>query len=228
MQLNKPLVTGVDIGLGVPADHQLTQWENMFLPKELHDFIGNLQVKDSTGASHPLVRSRVVLFQSTRGPEPASPPNMVAWLWPLGAVIALVMVALVAAARSSRAAERAAAIVACIWCIIAGLLGLVLTALWAVTDHVFAHSNENLLVFNPFWLVLAVLIVIYLSSGRSARWTRGFALGLAALALLELIAHVVGIARQNNLAVVGLVLFPALALAWASTRATLSVRAGKV
>ena len=228
MQLNKPLVTGVDIGLGVPADHQLTQWENMFLPKELHDFIGNLQVKDSTGASHPLVRSRVVLFQSTRGPEPASPPNMVAWLWPLGAVIALVMVALVAAARSSRAAERAAAIVACIWCIVAGLLGLVLTALWAVTDHVFAHSNENLLVFNPFWLVLAVLIVIYLSSGRSARWTRGFALGLAALALLELIAHIVGIARQNNLAVVGLVLFPALALAWASTRATLSVRAGKV
>ena len=227
MQLNQPLVTGVDIGLGEPADHQLTQWEDMFLPKELHDFVGNLQVKDSTGATHPLVRSRVVLFQSTRGPEPASPPNMVLWLWPLGIVIALLIVALAAAATSSQGARRAAAIVACIWCVVAGLLGVILTALWAVTDHMFAHSNENLLVFSPFWLVLAILIVIYLTSGRAAGWMRGFAIGLAALAALELIAHVIGIARQNNLAVVGLVLFPALAIVWASTRPRVSVRAGR-
>lgn len=228
MQLNPPLVTGVDIGLGEPSDHPITRWEDMFLPKELHDFVATLQVKDSTGATRPLVRSEVMLFRGTQAPEPASPPPMGAWLWSLGALIAIVIAAPIVAARSSRGARRTTAILACIWCVIAGLLGLILTALWAVTDHVFAHLNENLFVLSPFWLVLAVLIVRYLWSGRAASWTRGFALGLAAIAALELLAHVVGFSLQNNLPVVGLVLLPALAIAWASTRVQLSARAGRV
>src|SRR5215208_1159101 len=50
MQGNKPLVVGVDIGLGTPSDEELTIWKAMFLPGHLHDFVGKLQVRDSAGA----------------------------------------------------------------------------------------------------------------------------------------------------------------------------------
>ena len=96
----------------------------------------------------------------------------------------------------------------------AGLLGVLLTLLWTVTDHVFAHHNENLLLFNPLWLVLAVLIAITMWSGRAARWTRLFALGLAGLSAIALLAHLVTLSSQVNLAVIGLALPPALAIAW--------------
>ena len=122
------------------------------------------------------------------------------------------------AASESRAARIGAAIAMSIWCVVAGLLGLLLTLLWTVTDHVFAHRNENLLLFNPLWLVLAVLIAITMWSGRASRWTRALALGLAGLSVLALLAHLVTVSSQVNLAVVGLALPPALAIAWAANK----------
>jgi hypothetical protein len=97
-------------------------------------------------------------------------------------------------------------------------LGLLLALLWGVTDHVFAHRNENLLLFNPLWLVLAVSVAITMWSGRAATLTRVFALGLAGLAVIAILVHLVGLSSQVNLAVAGLALPPALAIAWAVTR----------
>src|SRR5437868_10820000 len=37
MQGDKPLVVGVDIGLGEPSDRKITMWQEMFLPRRLHD-----------------------------------------------------------------------------------------------------------------------------------------------------------------------------------------------
>jgi uncharacterized membrane protein len=87
-----------------------------------------------------------------------------------------------------------------------------------VTDHVFAHQNENLLIFNPLWLALVVLVPIFLSSGRAAGATRAVALATAALAAIALLAHFVGLASQNNLAIIALGLPPALALALVTAR----------
>ena len=100
------------------------------------------------------------------------------------------------------------------WCIIAGLLGVVLTILWTATDHFFAHANENLLVFNPLWLVLGVLVAVYFTTGRSARVTGYLAVGLAGLCVLALVSHLVMVSRQANVAIILLALPPALAIAW--------------
>jgi hypothetical protein len=112
-----------------------------------------------------------------------------------------------------------AALIVSIWALAAGLLGVVLTLLWTMTDHVFAHANENLLLFNPLWLVLAVLAIPALWTGRKSAPFRKWAFGLAGLATLALVAHVVRLSAQDNLAVICLTLPPALAIAWIARRA---------
>ena len=214
MQGNKPLVVGVDIGLGEPSDQQLTTWMAMFLPRVLHDYVAHLQVRDSAGAMHPLVKNERVLFASTRGPEATAPPRLAAWLLLIGMFVAGLIIWLASRAGRSKGARVTLTVVTSAWCVVAGLLGGVLTILWTATDHFFAHANENLLVFNPLWLVLAVLVAIYFTTGRSARLTGYLAVSLAGLCVLALVSHLVMVSRQANLAVILLSLPPALAVAW--------------
>jgi len=211
MQGNMPIMLGVDIGLGRPSDVRLTKWEEMFLPRKLHDFIAKVHVLDANGAMKPLVKSERVLFQSTREPEPTAPPDLGLWLLFGGVIVAAVMTSLGFLATPLHPVIRfAAAVVGALWSLIIGLLGTVVVLLWAVTDHVFAHSNENVLLFNPLWLGLAVLLPVYLWSGRGEAATRRLASVIVVMALTALGMHVLGISRQINVPLIGLVLPPAL------------------
>jgi hypothetical protein len=215
MQGNLPLAVGVDIGLGEPADRPITRWQEMFLPRALHDWVATRQVPDSTGALVPLVREERVLFQATRPPEPAAPPNY-AWLWIVGIGVAVVLgvLGMRATRGHGRAAVRgAAAALLGLWSLACGVLGVLLVILWTATDHRFAYSNENLLLFNPIWLGLAVLLPMWVLRGRLPRTTRVVGYALAGLACLAALAHVVGLSRQHNGALIGLALPPALAIA---------------
>ena len=219
MQNLEPLDVGVDIGLGEPSDRPATRWDEMFLPKELHDVVATVQVRDSTGAMHPLVKRQAVLFQSTRPAEPAAPPNFGPWLLAIGLIVAGLFAWLgVRAASGSRGSRIAAGVVFSIWAIVAGLLGLVLTIMWMFTDHIFAHANENLLLFNPLWLVLAVLLLVYYVSGHALRSTRVVTIASASLSGVALLAHLVGLSRQSNLPIIGLALPAALAMAYVVVR----------
>ena len=214
MQPQPAIMLGADIGLGRPSDLKLTKWQEMFLPQKLHDFVAGLHVTDSAGVSRPLVKRQTVLFQSDRGPEPDAPPNFGSWALLGGIAIAALLAWLgVAAITRGDWTRFFASFVIGLWSLVAGLLGIVLMLLWTVTDHVFAHQNENLLVFNPLWLVLVVLAPIYLISGRAAGATRAVALTLAALALIALVLHLVGLSAQTNLPIIGLGLPAALAVA---------------
>lgn len=209
MRSNTPLVVGVDIGLGEPSDRPITKWQEMFLPQKLHDWVATRQVRDSAGGLHPLVSQEQVIVPSTRPAEPTAPPNLAVWLTLLGVAIALIFLWF-----GLRGGPTGASIIFAIWALVCGLLGCILTALWTLTDHRFAHYNENLLVFNPLWLLLIVLLPIYLRSGRAAAATRVIVYLLAALSLLALLAHLVMLSRQVNLAIIGVALPPALALAY--------------
>lgn len=218
MQGNLPLVLGVNIGLGRPADRPITKWQEMFLPRYLHDWVATRMVRDSTGALHPLVKEERVLFQAKAPPPPTSPPTF-AWLWPVGVVLGGLFVWLgIRAERGGRGARVTAAIVFGVWAAACGILGLLLTALWTVTDHRFAHYNENLLLFNPIWLVLAVTLPMFVLRRKASKATWRTLQFLTVLAAIALVAHIVPLSQQNNLPVIGLALLPCFALAYVVAR----------
>lgn len=214
MQVDPLIMLGVDIGLGRPSDVELTKWQEMFLPKQLHDFVAKARVPDSTGAPHPLVRRETVLFQSTRAPEPDMPPDFGVWALLGGVAIGalLTWLGLAAAVRRDWTRWIAGTLVA-LWSLVAGLLGVILLLLWTVTDHVFAHANENLLLFNPLWLLLVVLAPLYMWTGRASAATRAVAQAIAILAAGAVLAHAIGLSAQQNWAIIALGLPPALAVA---------------
>jgi hypothetical protein len=215
MQGNLPLALGVDIGLGRPSDRPVTRWQEMFLPRELHDWVATREVRDSTGALVPLVREERVLYQSTRPPEATQPPSY-GWLWLVGIVLAAAFAALGMRARrgaTAHAVRTTAAVLLGLWSLASGVLGVLLVILWAGTDHRFAYSNENLLLFNPLWLALAALLPMFIWRGRLPRTTRVLVYTVAGLAVVAGLAHVVGVSRQHNIPLIGLALPPALAIA---------------
>ena len=87
----------------------------------------------------------------------ADPPEFpVRWTWQalaLGIAFALVPLAL-ARARTRAAARMLLATAGLALCVALGVAGLVLGALWALTDHVSAWRNENLLLLDPLCLLL--------------------------------------------------------------------------
>jgi hypothetical protein len=186
----------------------------------MHDVLAKMPVRDSTGGTHPIVKAEHVLYQSSRGAEPDAPPNMAPWLLAIGLLIGALFLWLgMRAIAGSRGAQVATSVLFSAWSLVIGLLGVVLTILWTVTDHAFAHRNENLLLFNPLWLLLVVLLPLALMSGKTWSFARRLALAVAVLDVLALLAHVVLLSRQSNLALVGLALPPAVAIAWTMTRA---------
>lgn len=223
------LATGIDIGLGRPADHQLSAYEEMFLPMRLRDYIREVRVSDGHGGTRPLVKNERMLLGTVSHPEPTAPPHWMAIFLAIGLLTAaLFAITGWRAARGSVRARFTAGTLFALWSFVAGVLGVILTLLWTVTDHTFAYRNENLLLFNPLWLVLAVLAPMTSVKGRLSQTTRWLTFLLAALASVALLLHIVRLSREGNGDIIALALPPILALAWAVHRGTAHSRPARV
>ena len=208
-----PMATGIDVALGRPSDKKLTMWEAMFIPMQVRDFVRTVQVSDGHGGTHPLVKSEHLLLESQTHHEPANAPT----LWPGLLAIGVVLAGLIVffAQRGSRAGVIT---VGMVWSILAGLLGVILTLMWVWTQHIFTHRNENLLLFHPLWLALAVMLPVTLLRGRWRRATITLVDICAAAALVALVIHFVGISRQDNWALLCAAVPVPVALGWAMRR----------
>ena len=215
------LASGIDLGLGRPADHQLSAYEEMFLPMRLRDYVRELRIDDGHGGKRPLVKSERQLLGTITHPEPSAPPRWMPAFLTIGLVLAAIFVVVGGrAAHGSAGARIAAGTLFAIWSFGAGFLGVLLALLWGVTDHHFAHRNENLLLFNPLWLILAVLAPMTAVKGRLSRFTRSLTFLVAALGVIALLMHLTGLSREANMEIIALALPPTLALAWAVRRGT--------
>ena len=208
-----PLYTGLNVALGQAVDQPISAWEEMFLPLSVREWVRRMTLVDSTGRERPLVRAERTLYTSSV-PEPRDRPP--AWLPGYLAVGVVLGGALAVAAK----ARTAFAWVGGLWALIAGITGLVLTYLWAFTDHLAAYRNENLFQASLF---LAPLVVVLPAAAAGRGWARRPALMLGALVAASSLAGLLlqalpGFDQQNG-EVLALAVPANLGLAWGIRRA---------
>ena len=210
------LTAGMDLGLGPLSDRDITRWDLAFIPMRLRDDVRELQVTRD-GVARPLVVAERSLPAVGAPDESRAVPTgrvsgRVAWMLLLGIAIGGFLA--ICGWLSMRSAETGAArglarwalaLVGASWGLVAGVLGAILLALWALTDHEFAHANENLLQTNPLALALVVLVPLAVLRGGS-RTAFHVAAVLAGLSVLGLVLHPLPLTPQDNLAVIAFAL----------------------
>ncbi|MGH7516997.1 MAG: DUF4105 domain-containing protein [Gemmatimonadales bacterium] len=209
-----PLFTGLTVALGEPVDRPISAWEQMFLPLAIREWARRMTLVDSLGGERPLVRSERTLFTSSVPDPPARPPAWMPGYLAVGLLVGGFQVAL------ARQARRAFAWLGGVWALAAGVAGVVLTFLWAFTDHAAAYRNENLFQ-TSLLLVPLVLVLPAAASGRA--WARRPALMLAALVAVSSLAGLLlqalpGFDQQNG-EVLALAVPANVGLAWGVRRA---------
>jgi len=178
---------GLEIALGYPVDRPISRWEEMFIPMVVADEIATLTI-GSGGQARALVSQDMMLYQSSLPAVPMAPGK----LWPRYLLLGFLILSV--AWVSGRFMPK-------VWCdsltgawlLISATNGLILAALWLLTDHLVAAMNANLLLFNPL-LFLALVPAMRRLGG----------LTLAAGVMLSLLLLLLP-AHQYNLDVIALV-----------------------
>jgi hypothetical protein len=211
MQRDFLLTTGVDIGLGRPTDKPISAWAESFLPTRLQAHLRDVKLD---GGTRKLVKNELVLLPANRDPEPTILP-------PIGRSLLFIGLALggliaIFGTRFALAPRIVSAYLIGAWSILAGILGLALLYLWTASDHVAAYQNENLLLFHPLWFA-ALPIARAVKRADAPRLSRRALILLVAPAFVALAMHIVRLSRQDNLALIGLVMPIAVAI-WVAAR----------
>ncbi|MDQ3388069.1 MAG: DUF4105 domain-containing protein, partial [Gemmatimonadota bacterium] len=178
--------TGLLAGLGPAADRPISAWEEMFLPFKLEEQLRTIRVPDGAGGEAPLVIAEHTFYEAEgRTPPRSEPPFWLPWYLSVGALLGGTLAALAAAAVRSRLAGGVFVFAGMGWSLLTGIAGLLLVALWTLTDHQIAYRNENLLQFNPLSLGLVVLIpALFARAGWASRAARLLAWGVAGISVV--------------------------------------------
>src|SRR5688572_3196934 len=206
--------TGLELAMGPLIDQPLTGWEESFIPMELKEWVRKARVRDANGREAPLVLKEVTVFQASRAPLAARAPKLTIWYLLVGVAVA---VGLVLFGRGNRTRGRriALAIVIGFWCFVTGFFGLLITLLWAFTDHAVTYRNENLLQAHPLLLVLAVFApAVLLARGWAQRTGVRLAWVIAGLSLLGFVMQILPGIDQVNGEIIALFLPIHLAIAY--------------
>jgi hypothetical protein len=222
---------GLSFLLGMRGDATISEWEAMFLPMELLQYLEAFEVEDAAGGTRPLLGPRQTLVEATRPPLPAGPPGP-SWILLLaGLAGGALLVALArrvtrgTATDPTTASRVGLAALAAAWGAGSGALGALLVAAW-FTDHHFIQVNLNLLHLSPLapvgGLLLAGLLVAprRLDRGWIRAGARWVLVVVAGLSLATAAVQAVGLLRQGNVDVIFLGLPLNLGMAVAAWRLT--------
>jgi hypothetical protein len=144
---------GIDLGLGPRADQRLSAWDEMFVPMAMRDYLRGVRLDPAPG-SRDLVQEELLWSPARLDAPPDMPPDPFRPFLAAGMLLGAFLWVFLGSAHRLRAGRMAAATLAGLFWLFAGLAGLVLLALWLLTDHSFAHRNENLFLLNPLALGL--------------------------------------------------------------------------
>jgi len=199
------LALGGDAVLGPNADRPLSLWQEGFVPMVLSGALRDVVVSAANGAVLPLVSDEEVVLGARLPPAPAAPRDLRLPFLAVGMGLAALLFLL--AHGKSRLYRASFALVAVAWWLMCGFTGLVLAALWGLSDHWAIWENENLLLFDPVCLLLLLLW------WRAPRIARSLATLIAAAALFGLIIRTLPGLYQANLAFIAVAIPVHLVLA---------------
>jgi hypothetical protein len=183
-------------------DSPIERWDDMFLPEELEEVVENTEYTNSRGEVVPLVKEKLVYYESDREPVPDTVP--LRWPWVLGLGLLIGGGAFVMGRRyfdkRTKGWRIGFGLYNAVVGLVVGLPGLALFVMWLVTDHEVTFANENLFLGNPLTFVVAPLgLALVFGSTRSETWLRYLWTGLMGLGLLLLPLKLLPIFDQNNL-----------------------------
>ena len=202
---------GIQLGLGHPADEEISVWEEMFTPMAFRRHLNEIKLPDGS----PLVLSDSLFFKSSSMEEPMEVKSFLFFCLSVSVSVAIVTVILGYVTRSGKKLARILlATIGCIWGFLSGLFGLVLLLIWLVTEHRFGHWNENLFQYNPLSWVMGLAFVILIFRGRFPKWGLWALNGVAGLSLLGLLIQIVPGMNQVNGEAIALALPIHLAFLW--------------
>ena len=144
---------GMDLALGPRADHPLNLWQESFVPMVLMEAVRKVKVSDAEGHEQPLVSGEQQLLAGRLPDDPKQPPD---WRLPflLGGLGLGALLLLLHWQRARFAPRLAFAVLATVLSFSFGLGGLILAAMWTLTQHWGGWQNENLLLLNPLCLLM--------------------------------------------------------------------------
>jgi Domain of unknown function (DUF4105) len=201
---NLALYTGLMLAVGPRADQPLNAWDQMFLPLALHARIRDIRVPDAQGNPVPLVLSERTVVESHAFPVPDQPPDWIPGFLAAGLLLGGLLAGTGLRARSQPVEQHWGArlsflLLAGLWCAVSGLGGLVLTGLWAFTDHTIAVGNQNVMQVNLLALALLPLLgASFRPATRRGAAARGLALVIAGVAVVGLLIKLVPGLHQGN------------------------------
>ena len=204
---NIPLYVLVNLALGQPADQEITAWQAMFLPRRLMESLRVARVAGPSGAPIALVSREQELNRTSHFIDPDAPKPVWIVLLLEGLAGGALLAWLGRRGVASKAMRRWFGFLATAWSLLAGVFGILLLALWFLTDHWSSHHNENVLLLTPVSLALVVLVPLALRGSAGAiRAATRVATVVAGLALLALVIKVLPWFHQYNLDLITLIL----------------------
>lgn len=205
-----PFTMFADLVTGNAIDRPMTEWDAMFLPEELARQTGRATLP--SGEPLAIERYRVA---SRQHELPSHPPHHHLPLALIGMTAGAI--ALFAGWKAGNGQARWRTLLgvhASISAVLLGVPGLFMVLAWAATDLTFMHTNENVLLANPLFLVTLPFAVGYTRGSDNAERVLRFAwITLCALALVAILAKPLPGFRQDNWRVVALILPLSLSLA---------------
>lgn len=221
-----PLYVALDIVLGPDTDRPIDRWAEMFIPQELARGLDAVMLTGPNGDRlRSLVGNERTIFAAHRPPPPETPPARGRAFFLAGCALGLVLFLVGrAAGRPSGGAVAARVLLGlllALWGLVAGFVGSFLVYVWALTDHVVAHHNQNILVFAPWALALAPLGIGVALGRRRARRAAAAVLTTALAAALAACLLKLGFVRhQENVRLLAFAL-----PVWLGSRAALAAMA---
>lgn len=193
-----PVYAGIQIALGQPADHDLTAWQETFLPDYLAAHLARVQFAGGAGgALMPLVSQDTLLYRDTRAPMPEVAPDRRLPAAIIGVVFALVLVAL--ARMPGGAARAAVTTLGTLWFGVGGILGTALLLAGTVTKHApYMGRNLTLFLLHPLLLVAAACWWARGREGAAGRTARLAVAMIAVIAVIGVVAQHLPVFHQHN------------------------------